>query len=99
MSMAATLCAGLSADSRVMRRLSGLSYSTEALLLAGIYDRLSVLVWQQTKDGRTGRNKPTMIEPLLRNAGNKQKSDIRSFASGKEFEEARERILRQINGD
>lgn len=31
-------------------------------LLAGIFDLLNVLAWQNTKDGQEGRNPPTPIE-------------------------------------
>lgn len=50
-----------------MRALSGRRASQRELLLAGILDRLSTLVWFKTKDGLKGRNRPkSVLERLLR---------------------------------
>ena len=62
---AAILAVGLGEDSRIMRKISGVPVSINTLLLASIADALHVLVWQNTKDGAKGRNKPTLIAEKL----------------------------------
>lgn len=37
----------------------------DTMLLACIVDRLSILIWQRTKDGAKGRNRPQMIANAL----------------------------------
>src|SRR5690625_7167767 len=56
---------GLRSDSRIKMKLSGQSVSIDTLLLAGISDRLSTLVWFQTEDGQKGKNRPIPIIELL----------------------------------
>jgi len=70
----------------------------DTFLKACILDKLSVLVWLQTDDGAKGKNRPKMIAALLSGEQEKQ-TEVVSYASGKDFDEAREKILRQINGD
>ncbi len=62
---AATLAMGLGPDSRIMRKLSGVPVTMDTLLLATITDALHVLVWQNTKDGAKGRNRPVLIAEKL----------------------------------
>ena len=67
------------------------------MLQAGILDRLSILIWQQTEDAQTGKNRPASIVDLL--TGNAQEPETISFASGKEFEETRNKILKGVEAD
>ena len=67
------------------------------MLQAGILDRLSILIWQQTDDAQTGKNRPASIVDLL--TGNAQEPETVSFASGKEFEETRNKILKGVEAD
>ncbi len=63
-------------------------------LLAGIVDRLSLLVWTKTKDAEKGRNKPkSLISEIY---PNKVKDKYERYISGKDFEEARNKILKKI---
>ena len=62
---AAALAMGLGPDSRIMRKLSGVPIAIDTLLLATIADALHVLVWQRTKDGASGRNRPVLIAEKL----------------------------------
>ena len=97
--LAATLCAGLSPNSRTKLRLAGLNTAFDTFLLSGIYDRLSLLVWFQSKDGASGRNRPQMITPLIMKA-EKKPSDVQAFASGKDFDEAWKQLTKgNNNGD
>ena len=67
----------------------------ETLLLAGISDRLSVLLWRQTKDGQKGRNMPTMVLDTLV-ARKSKDSDVIVFSSGEDYEKTRNKILKNI---
>lgn len=67
------------------------------MLQAGILDRLSIIIWQQTEDAQTGKNRPASIVDLL--TGNAQEPETVSFASGKEFEETRNKILKGVEAD
>lgn len=69
------------------------------LLLAGILDRLSLILWQRTKDGQRNRNRPKSISDQLlgKNKDNHSKSE-RSFESVSDFDKERERILNLITG-
>lgn len=88
----AAFSVGLRADSRIKMKMSGTPAEPATILLASIVDRLSVLLWRQTKDGEKGINAPKLIlDGLLED---KNKDDLISFASGEEFERERERILK-----
>ena len=91
-----TLAAGLRDDSRVKMMMAGSRHTAKELLLAGIADRLSVLIWQNTEDGRKGRNKPQMIVEQM--TQHKTESNVVAYNSIEEYEAAREEIRRTING-
>lgn len=82
---------GLRENSRIKMKLSGQTVPLETMLLAGIYDRLSMLVWFQTKDGQKGLNRPTSLISLL--LKKEQENDIVAFSSGEEFEKERRRLI------
>ena len=68
----------------------------ETMLLAGIQDKLNVLIWQQTKDGMNGRNYPKSMVALLTNSQEKAKtSDLIGFESSEDFLKEREKFLRK----
>ena len=94
--LVATLASGLSADSRIKRKLSGLNHSIDTLLLACIVDRLSLLLWRDTKDASKGKNKPESLYELLTSSSKDVSGSHNSFTSGKEFEKERQRILNKI---
>jgi len=82
---------GLRENSRIKMKLSNQIVTTETMLLAGIHDRLSLLVWSQTKDAEKGKNRPQMLTDLLLNKTNE--SDIEAFHSSEEFEKERLRLI------
>lgn len=92
MSKLAVLSCGLPPESRTMRRVSGEKLTTDQMLLASIADRLSMLLWMQTKDGHKGINRPKLILSEL----NKQEEEKPlAFESGAAFLAAREEIIRR----
>lgn len=82
---------GLRDSSRIKQKINNLDYSFETMLLAGIADRLSLLIWSKTKDGQKGRNKPVLIVPKLMNQETKK---VLSFSSKNEFEKMRKSLLK-----
>lgn len=84
--LAATLAAGLRDNSRIKLFLNDAKVSNEIWLLASAVDRLSVLVWQMSKDGAAGKNYPELITKKLLEADEPQ--EIVGFASGADFEKA-----------
>lgn len=92
LTMVATFCCGLRANSRIMQKIRGEDYSTEEFLLMNISDALSILVWQNTKDGQKGINQPKMLTDLI----NKKKDNASfGFDSVEEFELMRQALLRR----
>ena len=86
----ATLACGLGKDARVRLSASGLKVGLDTLLLAVIVDRLGILIWQNTKDGAKGRNRPkAFADALIERRGD---DDITSFDTAEEFEEALKRF-------
>lgn len=91
LSRVAIFAVGLRNDSRVKMKLNGLKYPTEILLLASAIDRLSLLVWINSKDGVNGINRPkSVLNELL---GKVDDKDIEAFESSEDFEERRREIL------
>lgn len=97
----ATLADGLSENSRIKRKMSGQRLPIDSLLLAVIADKLSALVWMQTKDGQHGRNyPPSIFEALTIDRTAKPQSDIKSYSSGEDFMRARaERMKKQSESE
>ncbi len=94
-SLLATLSAGLRDDSRIKMKVAGARTTSEIMLLAGAVDRLSVLVWAQTEDGRKGRNKPQLIAPLI--SGSVNRNGVTAFDSADDFKAAWARNLKGDN--
>lgn len=93
---AAALAIGLRDDSRIKMKLSGAVATTEIQLLAAAVDRLSLLVWAQTKDASRGQNRP----PSILEAFNRKETDNAAYESGEDFIAERERLLKgEIDGN
>jgi hypothetical protein len=97
-SRVALFATGLRANSRIMLKLNNSSYPTEALLLAACLDRLSLLLWSKTKDAEHGKNRPASVYDVM--TGQSKEKEILTFASGEEFERARNLLLKggNLNG-
>ena len=90
----AVFSCGLSEDSRIKMRMSNQIIPMETLLLAGLSDKISVLLWTTTKDGQKGRNRPPMILDAFNQSKTKQRETV-VFNSGEDFEERRKELLKQ----
>lgn len=91
------LVCGLRDNSRIKMKISDMSVDIDTLFNALIADRLSVLIWQNTEDGRKGRNFPKSIYERLLNP-QKEESNNMAFASGADFDEYRKTLIGNING-
>lgn len=90
--LVAVFSVGLRSNSRIHMALNDEKLTVEQSLLAGIVDRLSILLWSKTKDGQKGINQPkTIIESL----NEKPKEKVSSFKSGEEFMKLREKIIKE----
>ena len=86
----AILAWGLSTESRIKRKLSGAPAPIDTLLLAMAVDRLSLLVWANTKDAQRGRNRPpSIVDKLIP----QNESEITGFDTAEDYERVRARIL------
>lgn len=88
----AILVYGLRDNSRLKMKILNSKMETKDYLLAGILDRLTLLVYANTKDAQKGRNKPKMLLDTIE----KSKDNVSSFNSGKDFEKAKANILKNI---
>lgn len=91
--LVATLSVGLRDNSRIKLKMMDEKLSLHDFLLASIMDRLSLLVWFQTKDGQDGNNRPAMMVDALMGKSNDNESDIESFESIEEFERFRKELV------
>lgn len=94
----AILAAGLRDNSRIKLKMAGTLYTTTDTLLGGILDRLSLLVYANTKDAVKGRNYPAMVTDTM--YAKKPTEEIQGFASGKDFDDYRRRLIEEVtNGN
>lgn len=89
----ALFSAGLRDNSRIKMKLSGMRTSNEILLLAYAVDRLSVLIWQNTKDGQKGKNRPKSIADAILNGDAVKQHRTTGFDTPEAFMNAREKII------
>lgn len=93
-SKVAVFSVGLKDTSRIKMKLAGQNVPLDTLMVAGIVDRLSILVWRQTEDGHKGINRPAMVTDTILGTGPKE--DMATFCTGEDFEKARNEIIKQI---
>ncbi|WP_308533290.1 DUF5361 domain-containing protein [uncultured Peptoniphilus sp.] len=80
---------GLREDSRIRMKMSQSKFNVKESLLAGILDRLTLILYSKTKDAEKGKNYPKL---LLDEA--EKKEDLQGFISGEDFEKMREKIIK-----
>ena len=91
--MVAVFSYGLRDDSRIKMSISKQSVPLDTMLLAGLSDKLALLLWTKTRDAEKGRNRPASILDSLTGKYKKNNSEVMSFASGEEFEQMRQKLL------
>lgn len=92
-SKVALFAVGLRENSRIKMKMCNIKYPLETMLLASMQDRLSLLLWINTKDGQNGINRPESVLAKLLNKENRQNSEIMTFSTPEEFEKYRNAIL------
>lgn len=66
-----------------MMNAAGAQIDTTKTLLASMVDKLEILIWQRTKDGQKGKNKPeSILQKLMEKP--KPKPNMQ-FSSGKDL--------------
>lgn len=91
----AILASGLQPDARIKTKLAGLKVPLSLYLLYEISDKLSVITWMMSDDGRTGKNRPEMVSDHLRLDYTAEKPKaIKGFVSGSDFEREKEKIVK-----
>lgn len=84
----ATLAAGLRENSRIKMRLSGISISRMEALIAAAVDRLSMLCWAQTEEGKKNENPPKSMISILLNQEERQERKVQTYENGRDFDRA-----------
>lgn len=92
LSAVAVFSCGLRENSRIKMKMNEQLVPLETLLLAGISDKLSILLWFNSKDGQKNQNRPTSILESLSGSEPQQKNEV-VFDSGEDFEKTRQKLL------
>lgn len=92
--LVAVFSVGLRENARIKMVMSGQKVPLETLLLASIADRVGILAWQNTEDGHKGRNAPKEFVSILTEEPKEREESV--FKSGEDFENARARILKDL---
>jgi len=93
----AVFSVGLRDNSRIKMKMNNQLVDMDSLLLAGISDKLSTLLWWKTKDGQKGVNRPDSLVDVITNAQPKEKNVI-AFSSGEDFTNRRNELLKNTKG-
>lgn len=89
----AVFSVGLRNNSRIKMKMNKQPVELDTLLLAGISDKLSTMMWWQTKDGQKGVNRPDSLVDVITNTQPKEKNVI-AFSSGEDFTNRRNELLK-----
>lgn len=73
-----------------MKRQADSRLTTVETLMAAALDRLSMLVWMQSKDGQRGKNRPRSVLSEINSADEKPVA----FRTAEAFELARQKLLK-----
>lgn len=90
----AVFSCGLRDNSRIKMKLNEQIIPIESMLLAGLSDKLTMLLWAKTEDGQKGKNRPPLILDSF-NQKDKNQKDTVVFSSGEDFEQTRRKLLTQ----
>ena len=82
-----TLVLGLPEDSRYKRAMAGTRIGMTDTLLSIIADGINLLIWQKTKDGSKGRNRPELISKKLIYGITGENKEFKAVDSPEEFHE------------
>ena len=84
-SLIATLAVGLPESSRIIRKYSGVSLTTDQILLAMLVDSVNGLTWG-LGGGKKSRKPKQILKMLLDRDKKKQKDELMSFETPEQYE-------------
>ena len=96
-SLLVTLFSGMGDGSRVQQRLNGERVPLRTLLPAAMVVRLSVRLYANTKDAKSGTNQPRSLVAILTGEDTETNAGTEAYASGDDFEAARRAILEGVS--
>ena len=79
------------------RPLSSRTVIACTLLLAAMVDHLSALVYANTKDAKSGINRPRSLVAILTGEDTETNAGTEAYASGDDFDAARRAILEGVS--
>lgn len=79
---------GLREESRIRMQMSKSKFNVKESLLAGILDRLTLILYSKTKDAEKGRNYPKLLLDE-----SEKKEELEGFISSEDFERTRRQII------
>lgn len=82
---AAIFASGLRDNSRIKMKMSGANVPLETLIQASISDRVGLMAWMQSEDGRKNRNRPKSILDLI-SRNQTKKNEVETFETGENFD-------------
>ena len=85
-SLVATLVVGLRDDARIKQKISKSKLTVDQSLLALIYDGINILIWQRSKDGAKGRNRPESMYKKLMGLDKKQNDELMVFDTTDDYD-------------
>lgn len=80
---------GLREDSRIRMKMSENKFNVKESLLAGILDRLTLILYSKTKDAEKGRNYPKLLLDEV-----EKEEELEGFMSSEDFEKMRRKIIK-----
>ena len=83
-----TLAEGLREDSRIKMKQAGLTITIDQMVAAYAADKIANIVWMLSDDGQKGLNQPKSMLAVLTGKAQAENSNIISYDSPEEFEEA-----------
>lgn len=99
LSTVAVFAYGLKDDSRIKQLLSDQIAPVERLLLASMVDRLSMLLWIQSKDGQKGVNRPTSLTDFFIKKEKEDTREFMTFESPEDYEAYRKQLFYGNGGE
>jgi hypothetical protein len=90
---------GLKDDSRIKQLLSDQIAPVERVLLASMVDRLSMLLWIQSKDGQKGVNRPTSLTDFFIKKEKEDTREFMTFESPEDYEAYRKQLFSGNGGE
>lgn len=99
LSTVAVFAYGLKDDSRIKQLLSDQIAPVERLLLASMVDRLSMLLWIQSKDGQKGVNRPTSLTDIFIKKEKEDTREFMTFESPEDYEAYRKQLFSGNGGE